>query len=55
MINFVTHIYSVTTKSIGDKNYLIRKCVTPDKQRAELVYKLYGLMEEEIKIVDLKF
>lgn len=36
----------------GDKNYLNRKCETLDKQIDELVYKLYGLTEEEIKIVE---
>lgn len=36
----------------GDKNYLERKCETLDKQIDKLVYQLYGLTEEEIKIVE---
>jgi hypothetical protein len=32
----------------GDKNYLDRKCVTLDKE----IDQLYGLAEEEIKIVE---
>lgn len=39
-------------KTESDKNYLNRKCETLDKQIGELVYKLYGLTEEEIKIVE---
>ncbi|MBK9097563.1 MAG: Eco57I restriction-modification methylase domain-containing protein [bacterium] len=39
-------------KTEGDKNYLQRKCETLDKQIDELVYKLYGLTEDEIKIVE---
>jgi len=39
-------------KTESDKNYLNRKCETLDKQIDELVYKLYDLTEEEIKIVD---
>ena len=38
----------------GDKNYLNRKCEILDKQIDELVYNLYGLTEEEIKIVEGK-
>jgi len=41
-------------KTEGDKNYLNRKCETLDKQIDELVYQLYGLTEEEIKIVEGK-
>lgn len=41
-------------KTEGDKNYLNRKCETLDKQIDELVYKLYGLTEEEISIVEGK-
>jgi type II restriction/modification system DNA methylase subunit YeeA len=52
MITFVTSISSESTKNIGDKNYLQRKCATLDKQIDELVYQLYGLTEEEIKIVE---
>lgn len=39
-------------KTESDKNYLTRKCETLDKQIDELVYELYGLTEEEIKIVE---
>lgn len=41
-------------KTESDKNYLQRKCETLDKQIDELVYQLYGLTEEEIKIVEGK-
>jgi len=36
------------TKTEGDKNYLIRKCDRLDKEIDQLVYRLYGLTEEEI-------
>lgn len=39
-------------KTESDKNYLQRKCDILDKQIDELVYQLYGLTEEEIKIVE---
>ena len=39
-------------KTESDKDYLERKCSTLDKQIDELVYQLYGLTEEEIKIVE---
>ena len=39
-------------KTEGDKNYLVRKCERIDKEIDELVYKLYGLTEDEIKIVE---
>lgn len=41
-------------KTESDKNYLGRKCDSIDKQIDELVYELYGLTEEEIKIVKSK-
>ena len=41
-------------KTESDKTYLERKCETLDKQIDELVYSLYGLTEEEIKIVEGK-
>jgi hypothetical protein len=41
-------------KTEGDKNYLNRKCERLDKEIDELVYQLYGLTEEEIKIVEGK-
>jgi len=40
------------TKTESDKTYLKRKCATLDKQIDELVYQLYGLTEEEIRIVE---
>jgi adenine-specific DNA-methyltransferase len=39
-------------KTESDKNYLERKCATLDNQIDEIVYQLYGLAEEEIKIVE---
>ena len=39
-------------KTESDKTYLERKCYSIDKQIDELVYQLYGLTEEEIKIVE---
>jgi len=39
-------------KTEGDKNYLERKCERLDKEIDQLVYKLYNLTEEEIKIVE---
>ena len=36
----------------NDKNYLERKCESLDNQIDKLVYELYGLTEEEIKIVE---
>ena len=52
-------------KTESDKTYLERKCTTLDKQIDQLVYqpacakplrqgRLYGLTEEEIKIVEGK-
>jgi type I restriction-modification system DNA methylase subunit len=41
-------------KTEGDKNYLERKCEALDNQIDKLVYELYGLTEEEIKIVEGK-
>ena len=40
------------TKTEGDKNFLENKCSSLDKQIDNLVYHLYGLTEEEIKIVE---
>ncbi|HEY5122406.1 MAG TPA: N-6 DNA methylase, partial [Ignavibacteria bacterium] len=42
------------TKTDKDKTYYERKCETLDKQIDSEVYKLYGLTEEEIKIVEGK-
>lgn len=39
-------------KTESDTSYLERKCATLDKQIDELVYQLYELTEEEIKIVE---
>jgi hypothetical protein len=39
-------------KTDSDKNYLERKCEQLDKEIDQLVYQLYGLTEEEIKIVE---
>lgn len=39
-------------KTESDKNYLERKCEQLDKEIDQLVYQLYGLTEEEIKIVE---
>ena len=39
-------------KTESDKNYLNRKCEQLDKEIDQLVYELYGLTEEEIKIVE---
>ena len=39
-------------KSEKDKNYLQRKCERLDKEIDQLVYELYGLTEEEIRIVE---
>ena len=39
-------------KTEGDKSYLNRKCERLDKEIDQLVYQLYGLTEEEIKIVE---
>ncbi len=39
-------------KTDSDKNYLKRKCERIDKEIDQLVYQLYGLTEEEIKIVE---
>ena len=41
-------------KTDKDKTYYERKCKTLDKQIDSEVYKLYGLTEEEIKIVENK-
>ena len=40
------------TKTESDKDYLQRKCDSIDKQIDQLVYQLYGLTEEEIRIVE---
>ena len=40
------------TKTEGDKAFLENKCSSFDKQIDKLVYELYGLTEEDIKIVE---
>jgi hypothetical protein len=50
MLNAKKQLQQAKTES--DKTYLERKCATIDKQIDELVYQLYGLTEEEIKIVE---
>jgi hypothetical protein len=39
-------------KTNKDKNYYEAKCAGLDRQIDRLVYDLYGLTEEEIKIVE---
>jgi len=39
-------------KTESEKEYLEKKCAIIDKQIDQLVYELYGLTEEEIKIVE---
>ena len=41
-----------TAKTDNDKTYYERRCETLDRQIDQLVYKLYGLTEEEIRIVE---
>ncbi len=59
IISFVEQILISTkqlykAKTESDKNYLERKCESLDNQIDKLVYELYGLTEEEIKIVEGK-
>jgi len=44
--------YSQQAKTEGDKNYLQCKCERLEKGIDQLVYKLYGLTEDEVKIVE---
>ena len=41
-----------TAQTEGDKNFLENKCASLDRQIDNLVYKLYDLTDEEIKIVE---
>jgi len=41
-----------TAKTDNEKEYLEKKCKSLDRQIDALVYQLYGLTEEEIKIVE---
>jgi hypothetical protein len=40
------------TTGVKDKSYYERRCETLDKQIDQVVYELYGLTEEEIRIVE---
>ncbi len=40
------------TNTEDDKNYYQQKCQSLDNQIDKLVYELYGLTEEEIKVVE---
>lgn len=51
---FIIQFLTQKTKTEGDKNYLGRKWERIDKEINQLVYQLYGLAEEEIKIVELE-
>ena len=50
MVSAKAQLLKACTES--DKNYLERKCEALDNQIDKLVYELYGLTEEEIKIVE---
>lgn len=50
-----TKKFSVSVKTENEKEYLEKKCETLDRQIDKLVYELYGLTEEEIKIVEESF
>ena len=39
-------------KSERDRKFYENKCATPDHQIDALVYDLYGLTDEEIKLVE---
>ena len=59
VLNYVDQMFEAKkqlqqAKTEGDKNYLNRKCERLDKEIDDLVYQLYGLTEEEIKIVEGK-
>jgi hypothetical protein len=45
------YLLLILLKNRSKKNYLNRKCDKLDKQIDELVYQLYGLTDEEIKIL----
>ena len=59
LVNLVTQMLEAKkqlqqVKTEGDKTFLENKCSNLDKQIDKLVYQLYGLTEEEIKIVEGK-
>ncbi len=60
LIQFVDQILEskkqlAKAKTESEKEYLEKKCSIIDKQIDQLVYELYGLTEEEIKIVEDSF
>ncbi|MCK9281659.1 MAG: Eco57I restriction-modification methylase domain-containing protein [Melioribacteraceae bacterium] len=57
LIEFVAEIqeskrFYLKSKTESERNYLEKKCISLDRQIDNLVYELYGLTEEEIKIVE---
>jgi hypothetical protein len=46
--------FDYESKTDRDKDYYERRCTNLDRQIDAEVYKLYGLTEEEIKIVEGK-
>jgi len=57
IVALVEHILNskkqlATAKTDSEKEYLEKKCKGLDRQIDALVYQLYGLTEEEIKIVE---
>lgn len=55
--NYVTKLLEskkqlATANTEADKNYYQQKCQSLDNQIDKLVYELYGLTEEEIKVVE---
>ena len=57
MVQLVENLLAATqaleaAKTDKDKNYYNRKCESLDRQVDELVYELYGLSEDEIKIIE---
>jgi adenine-specific DNA-methyltransferase len=57
LVTFVTQMLDAkkqlaTAQTEGDKTFLENKCTGIDRQIDNLVYQLYGLTEEEIKIVE---
>jgi hypothetical protein len=50
----ICHTKLPSAKSDFDKTSITRKIEATDRQIDELVYELYGLTEEEIKIVEGK-
>jgi type II restriction/modification system DNA methylase subunit YeeA len=44
--------FSFTVQTDKDKDFYENKCVSLDRQIDALVYELYGLTDDEIKIVE---